>query len=98
MSDRPHISERAEYDAMRSNGVEQCPVCGRTLGGECGYYGEVVQPTGPATADVFDHLYKTDPGDGVVYCIDCWTEHRREVREQSHRTLDEFAPAIGGVE
>jgi len=89
MPDPQPIGEKAEYDRFESNGLVQCPVCGTSLDPRF-HSGRVVQPTGPTSAEVYEHLLETDPGDGPFYCGECWDSHCTEQAERTHRTLSEF--------
>lgn len=89
MPDPQPIGEVAEYDCVDEDGLEQCPVCGTRLDNRF-HTGRVVEPTGPTSARVYDHLLETDPGDAPFYCGECWDSHRTEQAERTHRSLSEF--------
>jgi len=83
------IGEKAEYDCVDEDGLEQCPVCGTKLNPRF-HSGAVVQPTGPTSAVVYEHLLETDPACEPFYCGECWEDHCQAEHARSHRSLSEF--------
>ena len=68
------------------NGLEECPHCGKQLGGETGHHGEVYDANGRR----YDHLLNTEPGNGPFFCPECWPELKANKNAQEHKTLDKY--------
>jgi hypothetical protein len=80
------MPEDYPYSRFQDNGIEQCPLCGLTLGGQGGHRGPVYDEDGTH----YDSLYDSDPAEGPFFCPDCHRERRVEEIRAEHRTLDEI--------
>jgi len=66
--------------------LDQCPHCGRLLGGNGGY----VRPVFDQNGQEYDSIYDTDPVEGPWFCGSCWSELDRNRKQSEHKTLEEY--------
>lgn len=77
------------YSRFEENGLERCPICGLTFGGQAGHLDDVYGPEGTH----YDHFYDSPPDEGPFYCPECFEENREEILSEGRaadRGLDEF--------
>lgn len=77
------ITDLHDYDRFASNGLEQCPMCGRTIGGGHGYHGPVFDADGQE----FESIHDTDPFEGPYYCRECYAV---DYQSMIHRDITAF--------
>lgn len=91
MPDVPDITDLHRHDRFADNGVEQCPICGRSFSPNGGYRG----PFYDADGQEYDALLNTDPDEGPYYCEECWTKYDVCRKQEVNAQLDQFKTYSG---